>query len=112
MFSIFRATSMSIIALLLVACSNVEVGRDFDMHALEMKIQRGVTTQNEVRTWLGAPTSEGVSVDTGGNSFDEWTYYFASGKLPSMSNAKVKVLQVKFDKEGIVRGYNWSVSNP
>jgi outer membrane protein assembly factor BamE (lipoprotein component of BamABCDE complex) len=112
MFSILRVTTIAIIALLLAACSTVQIGHDFDMHALEMKIERGVTTQNQVRSWLGAPTSAGVSVDTGGNSFDEWTYYFAAGELPDLSGAKVKILQFKFDKQGIVRGYSWSASNP
>lgn len=111
MFSILRTASISIIALLLAACSTVQVGRDFDVRSLEMKIERGVTTQNQVRIWLGAPTGAGVNVDTGGERFDEWTYYFASGKLPGMSNAKVKTLQIKFDKQGIVRGYNWSTSD-
>ena len=41
-------------------------------------------------------------MDTGGERFDEWTYYFASGKLPDMLGAKVKILQIKFDKQGIV----------
>ena len=111
MFSIVRTAAIPIIALLLAACSTVQVGRDFDVRSLEMKIERGITTQNQVRAWLGAPTGSGVSVDTGGERFDEWTYYFASGKLPGMSNAKVKILQVKFDKQGIVRGYNWSTSD-
>ncbi len=111
MFSILRTASIPIIALLLVACSTVQVGRDFDVRSVEMKIERGITTQSQVRAWLGAPTGSGVNVDTGGERFDEWTYYFASGKLPGMSNAKVKTLQIKFDQQGIVRGYNWSTSD-
>ena len=111
MCSISRTVSISIIALLLTACGSVQVGRDFDLRSAEPKIERGVTTQNQIRGWLGAPTSTGVNVDTGGERFDEWTYYFAFGKLPDMSNAKVKTLQIKFDKQGIVRGYNWSVSD-
>lgn len=111
MFSISRIASISIITLLLAACSTVQMGRDFDVRSAEMKIERGVTTQNQIRTWLGSPPSTGISVDTGGERFDEWTYYFASGKLPSMSNAKLKMLQIKFDQQGIVRGYNWSISD-
>ena len=108
MFSIPRAVLISTI--LLAACSTVQVGRNFDVHSFEMKIERGITTQNQVRIWLGVPTGTGVSVDTGGERFDEWTYYFASGRLPGMSNTEVKMLQIKFDKQGIVRGYNWSTS--
>jgi len=95
---------------LLAACSTVRVGQDFDLRAFETRIERGVSTQTQVRTWLGAPTGTGVSVDTGGERFDEWTYYSASGRLPDMAGAKVKMLQIKFDKQGIVRAYNWSDS--
>lgn len=110
MFSLLRAFSVSLICLSLAACGTVQVhaGRDFDMRAFENKVERGVSTQNQVRAWLGAPTGTGVNVDTNGERFDEWTYYFASGKLPDMAGAKVKTLQIKFDKQGIVRGYNWS----
>lgn len=111
MFSISRTASVSIIALLLTACGTVQIGRDFDVRAMEAKIERGVTTQNQIRTWLGTPTGSGVNVDTGGERFDEWTYYFASGKLSGISNPAVKMLQIKFDKQGIVRGYNWSASD-
>lgn len=110
MFSL-RAISISIIALLLAACSTVQVGQDFDLHTFETKVERGVTTQGQVRAWLGAPTVSGVSVDTGGEHFDDWTYYTATGKLPDMSGAKMKMLQIKFDKQGVVRSYNWSNSD-
>ena len=111
MFSISHTVFTSIIILFLAACSTVLVGQDFDIRSFEAKVERGVTTQNQVRAWLGMPTNTGVNVDTGGERFDEWTYYFASGKLPDMSNAKVKTLQIKFDKQGFVRGYNWSASD-
>ena len=101
MFSIFRTASISIIVLFLTACSTVQVGRDFDVRTFESKIERGVSTQNQVRAWLGAPTGTGINVDTSGEHFDEWTYYFATGKLPDMSGATVRMLQVKFDRQGI-----------
>jgi len=111
MFYFSRTASASLIVFLLAACSTIQAGRDFDVRTFETKIERGISTQNQVRTWLGAPAGTGVNVDTGGERFDEWTYYFASGKLPDMSGAKIKILQVKFDKQGIVRGYNWSTSD-
>jgi outer membrane protein assembly factor BamE (lipoprotein component of BamABCDE complex) len=92
----------------LVACSSVQVGNDFDPREFESKVQRGHTTQGQVRGWLGAPAATGVSVDTGGERFEEWTYYYARGKLPNMPDLEVKILQIKFDRHGIVRGYNWS----
>ena len=109
MFSL-RTVLISIIALLLVACGTIQAGRDFNVRTFETKIERGVSTQNQVRGWLGAPSGTGVSVDTNGEHFNEWIYYFASGKLPDMSGAKVKILQIKFDKQGVVRGYSWSIS--
>lgn len=96
------------LAALLGACSTVQVGRDFDLRVFESKVQRGVTTQAQVRGWLGAPAGVGVVVETGGERFDEWSYYYGEGQLPNMPDARLKILQIKFDQAGIVRGYNWS----
>jgi len=95
---------------LLSACASVKLGRDFDVGVFAAKIEQGNTTQNMVRSWLGEPTSIGVSLATDGERFDEWAYYFAEGEMADMSTAKVKILQIKFDKQGKVRGYNWSAS--
>ena len=110
MFRIPYIVAITLFVSLLSACGSIQAGRDFDARTFEAKIERGVSTQSQVRTWLGAPSGTGVTVDTGGERFDEWTYYFASGKLPDMSGARVKLLQIKFDQHGIVRGYNWSSS--
>lgn len=111
MFHFSRIAATSLIVFSLAACGTVQVGQNFDLRAFETRIERGVSTQSQVRSWLGAPTGTGVNVDTAGEHFDEWTYYFALGKLPDMSGANVKMLQIKFDKQGVVRGYNWSTSN-
>ena len=105
-----RIATAALIIFSLAACGTVQVGHDFDMQAFETRIERGTTKQSDVRSWLGTPAGTGVNVDTSGEHFDEWTYYFASGKLSDMSGTKVKTLQIKFDKQGIVRGYNWSAS--
>ncbi len=105
-----RFTAILLIVISLAACGTIQAGQNFDMSAFETKVVRGASTQKEVHAWLGAPAGKGINVDTGGEQFDEWTYYFASGRLPDMSGAKVKMLQIKFDKQGIVRGYNWSTS--
>lgn len=107
----FSRIAITLLVSMLAACGTVQVGQDFDVRAFETKIERGISTRNQVRAWLGAPTGTGVSVDTGGERFDEWTYYFASGKLPDMAGTKVKILQIKFDKQGIVCGYSWSTSS-
>ena len=111
MFFISRAVSIAIMACSLAACSTVQIGQNFDVRSVEAKIERGVTTREQIRTWLGAPTNTGGSLDTSGERFDEWTYYYASGKLLDMSGARVKMLQIKFNNQGIVRGYNWSASD-
>ncbi len=90
------------------ACSTVRVGSEFDLRTFESKVQRGATTQAQVRGWLGAPIGTGIHVDTGGERYDEWTYYYGKGTLPDMANAEFNILQIKFDKNGVVRGYNWS----
>lgn len=96
--------------LLLSACGSFKVGRDFDVTAFTTKIEPGVTTQSQVRAWLGEPTSVGASLATDGQRYDEWAYYFAEGEVSDMSLARMKLLQVKFDKQGKVRGYNWSAA--
>jgi outer membrane protein assembly factor BamE (lipoprotein component of BamABCDE complex) len=111
MFHFSRIATVSLIVFSLAACGTIQVGRDFDMRTFETRIERGATKQSEVRAWLGAPTGKGINMDTGGEHFDEWTYYFASGQMSDMSGAKVKMLQIKFDKQGVVRGYNWSASD-
>ncbi len=95
---------------LLSACGSVKVGRDFDVGVFAAKLEQGVTTQDQVRSWLGEPTSVGVSLATDGQRFDEWDYYYAEGELADMSTTKVKILQIKFDIQGKVRSYNWSAS--
>jgi len=110
MIKFSRITIIFLSILLLSACSSVKVGRDFDVGVFAAKIEQGVTTQDLVRSWLGEPTSVGISLATDGERFDEWAYYFAEGELTDMSTAKVKILQIKFDKQGKVRSYNWSAT--
>jgi hypothetical protein len=94
--------------LLVSACTTVNVGSDFDLKAFTGKVQRGVTTQADVRGWLGAPAGTGVSVDTTGERYDEWHYYHGAVKIPGSKDSHVQMLQIKFDQRGVVRGYNWS----
>jgi hypothetical protein len=94
--------------LLVSACTTVRVGSEFDLSAFTGKVQRGVSTQADVRGWLGAPGGTGVTLDTSGERYDEWIYYHGAVRIPGSSDARVRVLQIKFDQRGIVRGYNWS----
>ena len=47
-------------------------------------------------------------METNGDRFDEWTYYFASGSLSSLNGTKLKTLRIKLDKNGIVQGFDLS----
>ena len=78
----FAATSMPLV---LVGCATgwFHVGNDFDLNAFTSHVERGVTTGDQVRAWLGTPPATGVNVDTNGQRFDEWTYYFAEGRMSS-----------------------------
>lgn len=105
-----RIVTVLLSILLLSACGSVRVGRDFDVTAFTSKIEPGVTTQGDVRAWLGAPASVGVSLATDGERYDEWAYYFIEGEISDMNLARMKMLQVKFDRQGKARGYNWSTS--
>ena len=92
----------------IAACATVRLGSEFDLQAFEKNVQRGVTTREQVQAWLGAPTSRGVAVEISGETLESWSYYFGEGQLASMSGARFKTLQVKFDSTGVVRAYIWS----
>ena len=108
---IIRPAIVSLLLLILTACGTVQAGHDFDLKVFETHVERGVSTQLQIRAWLGTPTGSGVNIDASGEKLDEWTYYFASGKPTDLSGAKIKMLQIRFDKQGIVRSYNWSNSD-
>ena len=103
-----RIVAALLLSSVLAACAAVEVGREFDMSAFEAKVQRGVTTQSDVHAWLGAPAGVGASIESSGERFQQWTYYYGKGRMPRMSDAQFKMLQLKFDQKGVLRAYNWS----
>lgn len=98
-----------ILSTTLSACATVQLGRQFDLNAFASRVERGVTTQAQVQQWLGAPKGTGTVVSTGGETYEEWTYFYGYGKMGNMSHAEMKMLQIKFDRQGIVRGYNYSM---
>ena len=40
-----------------------------------------------MREWLGAPNGSGVTVQTDGERYDEWTYYYGEGLSPAVTRA-------------------------
>jgi len=103
-----RAIAYVVPVFLLSACATVEVGRAFDLAAFEAKARQGVTTQADVRAWLGALPGVGMSVESTGERYEQWTYYHGKERLPGMADARVSILQIKFDPRGLLRAYNWS----
>ncbi len=110
MSSSLRIAAILCFTLLLSACGTFQVGHDFDVGIFATKIEVGTTTQAQVKSWLGEPAGVGISVEPDGERLDQWNYYYAEGQMQDMSTAKMKLLQVKFDKQGKVRSYNWSTS--
>ena len=98
-----------ILSTTLSACATVQMGRQFDINTFASQVERGKTTQAQVQQWLGPPKGTGTVVNTNGETFEEWTYFYGYGKIGNMSNAEMKILQIKFDRQGIVRGYNYSM---
>lgn len=93
---------------LLGGCSAIQVGKDFDMQKFSSKVRAGTTTKTEILSWLGKPGSTGVNLDKDGETSEEWMYFFGTGTLPKMQDTRLKILQVRFSKNGVVNSYNWS----
>jgi len=98
------------LTLQLAGCSSVQVGRDFNVQLFNSSAKANVTTKSQVRSWLGEPGSTGISLDKDGELSDEWMYFYGAGTLSNMQNAKLKILQIRFNKNGIINSYNWSNS--
>ena len=95
---------------LLSACSTVQIGRDFDVESFDKISSMADMSKAQVKELLGAPESTGVAMEKGGERLVEWVYFFGTGQLPSMSDTRIKMLQIRFEKTGMVRSYNWSNS--
>ena len=96
--------------LFLTGCSTLKIGNNFDMQAFEGIVKVGETSKSQVQTKMGSPKSKGVSLNRDGERLVEWVYFYATGKLPGMDDAQLKILQIRFDKNDILRSYNWSDS--
>lgn len=106
---LMQVTSL-LMVIFLAGCSVLKVGHDFDMKTFEGMVRVGETSKAQVLAKMGLPKSEGVSVNNKGERLVEWTYFHAVGKLSGMDDAKLKILQIRFDQYDIVRSYNWTSS--
>lgn len=94
----------------LISCSTVQIGNDFKLQTFTSHAELGKTNKEQVLKWLGKPMSSGISQKEDGERLDEWNYFYGTGQLPSMKDAKMKTLQIRFDKKGLLRSYNWTGS--
>lgn len=76
-----------------------------DFGLIEPKLKRNVTNQLQVHSLLGAPHAVGVTVESGGARYEEWLYYLNGAN--ATGSGKGTTLEIKFDRQGIVRGYRW-----
>jgi hypothetical protein len=109
--SIYRSLviiTLGILFLFQASCATVQLGHDFDVQTFETRVVSGKSTRQDIKTWLGTPTSTGISVHADGKQTEKWTYYHGQGKLPGLKNARLKLLEVEFDNQGVVYSYTWS----
>lgn len=90
----------------LPAPTSVAVAR-VEFAAIEAKLKRNATNQLQVHTLLGAPHAVGASVDTTGVRYEEWLYYLGANGAPGTRRDGAATLEIKFDRQGIVRAYRW-----
>ena len=95
---------------LLSACSTVQIGQDFNVQAFEEIASMAEMSKAQVKNLLGEPKGKGIAVEADGERLDEWVYFYGTGQLPAMSDTTIKMLQIRFDKSGMIRSYNWSYS--
>ena len=95
---------------MLSACGTVQMGRDFDVESFDKITSMADMSKAQVRELLGPPKGIGVAMEKGGERLVEWVYFYGTGQLPSMSDTTIKTLQIRFEKNGMIRSYNWSYS--
>jgi len=92
----------------LISCSTIHIGQDFEIQAFAVNAQLGKTKKEQVLKWLGKPISTGISQKADNERLEEWVYYYGTGQMPNMKDTKFKMLQIRFDKKGVLRSYNWT----
>lgn len=95
-------------ALLLTACSSIEVGADFDVQAFENRVKQNVSSKSDVTSWLGKPGSTGTVMNSDGSKREKWVYFYGTGSISAKTPATIKMLEIQFDGNGKVISYNWS----
>jgi len=107
LFRLMTLLWLLISILLLLACT-IKFGKEFDPQAFQAWVKRGESTSAQVRENLGPPQSTGIAIETNGSEYKRWIYYYGKGKFTNMKDAKLKILEIRFDEQQKVTSYNWS----
>ena len=105
--NLVRLAAAALFVVLLAGCAGIQVGQPFDLQRFETSVEHGVTTQDDVQRWLGAPHATGFVVDRDGSRAVRWHYFHGQG-VPGRSDARVRTLEIRFDGQRRVEGYEWS----
>ena len=103
----YRFVTVTALATLLAACGTIPRRRRLSIPKPSRRACSAALRPVRRCANGSAPNGSGVTVQTDGERYDEWTYYYGEGRV-SGGDARLKILQIKFDKGGAVRGYNWS----
>lgn len=111
-----RPIIIILLALSIVACASVGVQVD---SAKVEEIEKGVTTEQEIKETFGNPSSSGITSD--GELFYMYTFARSTtnaatfipvvGLFAGGSNTDMETLQIWFDTEQRVREYHFNKSN-
>ncbi len=101
------AQILLLLALGLLSACSIKLGQPFDLNRFADNVEHGNTTQVQVLQWLGEPQRRGIVVNAQGEELSRWMYYYGEGKLSAMNQAKLKTLEVQFDRQGTVKAFNW-----
>jgi hypothetical protein len=81
-----------------------------DLRVFEARMRRGVTTPDEVRAWLGAPSASAHGVTAEGERYAEWIYRRPANPRAALARG-AQELRIRFDVLGVVCAYRWSVES-
>lgn len=105
------------LVLLAIISGCASAGRPIDLAALQ-KLEKGISTQNDVRAAMGAPMSAGIIPD--GKSYFMYIFSRSQIKAESMipivglfaggSKTDIQTLQIWFDENGVMENYLFNES--
>jgi outer membrane protein assembly factor BamE (lipoprotein component of BamABCDE complex) len=95
-----RRRVVPVLALTLALAGCFSVGRNFSSAPVR-KIEKGVSTKEDVRKLFGEPFRTGLD-----DGYESWTYVY--NRWAPFSQTKSKDLYIVFNKDGTVRTYTFN----